>query len=325
MSVYLTEAPVNAISNDKNIVNMFLRYEENIQALVKKDQTSPIYKTFFEYFSGFLSKLPSSSTVAKVVDKLLLDKVIYIGTSISPNPGIPARLVISNNVLRAIILDAGMLGIDPRTGECNRPDDAVYASYFGAIRASLLTKVDSVITDRTLHKYAILYLTSIFRRILKKKVIMSDDQYEKLLILTGVLMFNSYFRNMTITKALANVKLAFGNKLNDELFTSFSKELRANLKESQAFLKNTGELIEKFNIVKLPSSSFFIQELLKTLGQANMYLLLFSFDSLIAMAITALYPTHFIKPNTLTNERFQQEIEKYVYTHYLTHLKTKPL
>lgn len=302
--------------NDSSVSGMLATREKNIYVIERSEKHADTYKTFDEIFSVYLNKLPGNN-IKKYVTNLFNKKLVFIGTSTSSkNDTIFSRIFLPTTKLNGIVLDSNILDIDVSTGETNNIDDCIYATYYGLVRASILTNKDAVSKNKDLHKLLINYIYRIFLRVVGQSAIYNEKQ-KSFMNMACAYSFYRHFLKQRHPLALSSAKRDFNNIFDKEVISEFLDSMK-NISRYDS-TKDIPKILIDLNIYHEAPGKIMIK-LLEILGNPGMYSLIGGLDQLIAMAILSKYPTNLLSKAALTNQKVHETIEKIV-TKYIDGLE----
>lgn len=279
-----------------------------------RESNQKIYNEFNQDINMYLLKLPPTNA-RKSVESVMKRDLVYIAKSVHPQKdGILGGVAIDqqDNIL-GLLVDAVDLNIDFSTGRTGSPDEVIYGIYFQHIRSIILTQIDRIRNDDSLHKMIIEYLKSLILRVVGKTVYLSDKQKDLLHILSSYIYYRFQLGRLhdeSVEKSLA------GNKeLKEETQDAFSIASRYKT-PNDLFIGLTD-----FKIIIEPPNKI-IMNAIQLFRLAGYYSITTSIDYLIGFAIISKYPVDFFK-NGLTNSKLIDNIENRLIKTYGPRVKYK--
>jgi hypothetical protein len=159
------------------------------------DTYKEAYNNFDNMFNIFLSKFSDSYRIKKVVKIPFDAKIILFG---APVTELKEKLFVrcaldDQNRLFGIILDTVSLGINMETGDTLNIDNCIYATYFGMIRAAVVTQEKLVKEDEEFNQKMSNYLYLLFLKAIGADQFLSRVKQMMLQIACTFLYYKHYF------------------------------------------------------------------------------------------------------------------------------------
>lgn len=285
--------------------NILITPEKKISVVYHRPENKHSYENFNDQFGLFLSKLPNNN-VKRYVHNLYNKKIIFMGdVQGNDNNEIFARVLLTNNKLSGVVLNKDNLDIDLHTGDTNRIDDCIYATYFGLIRAAILTNSSKIRSDKDLHKLLTTYLYLMFIKIIGKNSIFSKKQKD-ILHLVCIYIYHICFFNEKHTYVLSIIKRDYKDVTNKEIFDEFFEMINDN--KGYSNIKDIPKLLIDLKLYfKDPKQSYMTMiQMLKPIG---FYTFVGPLDQFIASMILTKYPTDLFSRNGVTNQKIHDSVE----------------
>jgi hypothetical protein len=291
--------------NDSSVDEILVTPEEKINVVAESNKQ--IYKTFYEEFGLYLSKLPNNN-VKKHVQNIYNKKIIGIGiTNDNRANQIFARITYDKSVkkLDDIILNAKKLGINITSGETNNIDDCIYAAYFGLIRASIILNKTLIKPDKDLHKLLTTYLYLMYIKVLGKNAIFSNKQ-KTMIHLTCIYIYYIYFFNEKHSYSLSVIKRDYMDIIDKSIYDEFYRLIKDN--KGYSTIKDIPKLLIDLKLsFKDPKQVY--MTMIKILGTMGFYTFIGPFDQFVSSMILSKYPTELFSRNGVTNIKIHNSVE----------------
>jgi hypothetical protein len=280
--------------------------------LTNNPSNQQAYITFNSIINTYLDKLPNNN-VKKSVESIMRRDLVYIARSIQPQKnGVIGGITIDRqNRLAGVLVDSVDLGIDFTSGATSSPDEVIYGIYFQYIRSIVLSQINSVRTDRELHKLMIKYLKGILLKAIGKTAYLFDKQQELLDVLVTYVYYR--FQLGKNHEGAAGLAVSGHNELKDELKDLF--KVAAKYKNSNDIFVG----LTDFNIISEPPNRI-IMDSIQMFKLAGYYSITTSLDYLIGFSILSKYPVEFFR-NGLVNTKLADAIETHILSKYASKMK----
>ena len=298
-------------NQDNEIANKLLASEMSMDLFPSETFN---YENLYSDLKLFIRKMPRNQ-ITNTVSTILNNNGIFAGkhTTRQEVPIYSGALVTTDNKIAGIVLSVNELDINEDTGETDRIDDCVYATYHGAIRGSLKCFERDVRNNFDLHKLCITYLYNLLLRNLGKAQTFSQFKLNGIQIACSYLYFRHYLE-YNHSSALSRTSRLFGDVIGKETFKEYqsSMEIISRYKS----MKDIGKVLIDLNIVSTNPN----QILLSIIQNADIkffYTILSSLDFLIATIIITKYPSNLYVNASVVNTNLQNAIENVVVQNYL--------
>lgn len=301
-------APKYFTNSDMN--NIFVSTEKHIYKINRQDENLElIYKNFDDYYNTYVSKL-SDSPCKKYCNFMMEKKLVFLGTSINTrNSIIFCRTMISNdNKLSGVILDSNVLSINPITGETDAIDDCVYASYYGLLRAAILTNVKEITKDKDLHKYIIAYLNSLIIRTLEQKYTYTP-KHKQLIMLACIYMFYRHYMSEKHQTCLSIIKKDYRDEFPSDFLLN-TLPMMTNLTKHSEMKHIFNLLVDLHVVVDSPAMQLF--KLIQLAQNNGFYCIVGPLDVFVPLIILSRYNTNLFDKKLQINDELQSNIENLI-------------
>lgn len=179
--------------NQSDINNLMTSIEDQLVLVVRSKNNQKSYNTFDEDFSAYLSKLPAS-TMKKQVQQIFNRQLVYFGPSKNRDFVINSRALVSKSEkLVGIVLNSHALDININTGSTPQIDEAIYATYYGVVRAAAVINKQEIKKDYELHKLVTSFIFLLMLRIFGKNLNVMSSSHKSLLHLLCVYIYFKQF------------------------------------------------------------------------------------------------------------------------------------
>jgi len=309
---------LNVKDNKSNKINtLLLTKEKQIVLITKKEKQ--IYDHFLDQFQLYLTKLGSAKLV-KYVTRLNNSNGIYLGIGETKNNNelVFVRVLLFNNKLAGIVLNSEYFNINLNTGETDSIDSCIYASYFGIIRAGVLSNQSKIAQDFDLHKLCIIFIYQMLSKSLNKIINLSPDKLNGLLLGCGYLYFKHFLLKKHLV-AISNLKKIFKKSISPDILKLYIDKLDDKSNKADN-MKQIGSVLLDLDIIQSNPNQVILQ-LLSLLGSKAFYNLIGSLDHLIALICILNYPTELYDTITNLKSPINKTIEDYIDVNYLNKLK----
>jgi len=279
--------------------------------------TNVDYTNFYSDIRLFLRKMPRGP-VSDYVSTLINHNGLFIGIN-KTRPDIPVfqRVLISpDEKLAGVVLPGDELNIDTGTGETDRIDDCIYATYLGMIRASLKTKESTVNADFNLHKLCITYFFNLILKNIGRAQSFSKFKLDGTQLACSYLYFRHYL-DYNHASALSRTTRLFADVMDKEHINQIkpSFELASRYKS----MKDIGKVLVDLNIVSVNPNEILLA-LVQSNGRTFFYNLMSAIDYLFGLIILTKYPNNLFQKANTVNVNLQNSIEQIVIQNYLSRL-----
>lgn len=270
------------------------------------------YITFNSMINVYLSKLPNNNA-KKSVETVMQRDLVYIARSIQPQKnGILGGVAIdTQNKVAGLLIDSIDLGINFITGTISSPDEIIYGIYFQYIRATVLTQINSIRSDKELHKLMIKYLKGILLKAIGKTAYLFDKQQDLLDVLVAYIYYR--FQLGRLHEESAELASIGHENLKEELKDLFKVASK---------YKNCNDIfigLTDFNIISEPPNKI-IMDSIQMFKLAGYYSITTSLEYLIGFSILSKYPVDFFR-NGLVNIKLSDAIENHIIMKYSSKMK----
>ena len=288
-------------------VNALLSSDEQKILIITRDKDGlPIYDTFNQDFSKYLSKMPNNA-VKENCRNLLNKNLIFLGEAkLKPDNVVVRPFITTGNQLAGLALDSQQLGVDPTTGAAESIDECIYATYFGLVRSAVLINKTEIRQNKDLHKLLSTYLYLLFLKVIGSDKLYSEKQKALVHILSIYIYYKHYLkeRHSYILSILQRDYDKFiGKEYLEEFLPTLDKiQSYTSLKEFPKILIDTKVINESPNVITM--------SLLKMLKPMGFYSLVGPLDYFIPLVITTKYPVEFIGTKAPTNDKIQNAVEE---------------
>lgn len=279
------------------------RAEKNI---VFASKQTPIGKKLYDrvYDDLLVFSMKSPDSIArKCVEMLLKRGLIYIGRNMSSiKTGVVGTVLIKNDKLCGIIIDAVELDIDPFTGETSNIDAVFYAVYFEFIRAVVIIHSGDIYRNSKIHILMKKYLAQLLLKVISSGVNLNDKQK---IFLDSVCSYFYHRFMLKETHEQSREAVLSQYKKSDNIVKEIDFILPRLVKYEN--MRDLFKGLVDFNIVN-ESPSVLIMKCLTKFKTFAFYSFTTSLDYLIALAITSKYPVSFLS-GAMINSDIQDQLE----------------
>lgn len=294
--------------SDTDVNTILSTDEQKILIIEKKKEGLPIYDTFNQDFSDYLTKMPNN-VVKESCRNLLNKNLIYLGVAKTKPDNVVVKLLItSDNKLAGLALDSQQLGIDPTTGSTDSIDECVYATYFGLIRSAVLINKADLRQNKDLHKLLSTYLYLLFLKAIGSDKLYSEKQKTLVHILSIYIYYKHYLKERH-SYILSILQRDYSKFIDNKDLEEFLPVLE-NMKNYTS-LKDISKMFIDAKIVN-ESPNVLIMSLLRMLKPMGFYALIGPLDYFISLVIITKYPVDFIGNKAPTNDKIQNAVEEII-------------
>lgn len=291
--------------SDSPVQDIFKTGEFTISWLDKFKENEDVYSTFNEIFKLYLSKLPSNN-VKKYVDFVFKKGLVFIGYSITRSPIVFNRILLTKqNKVAGVVLDSSDLDIDIDTGETDRVDDCIYATYYGLLRSAVISGNGSLKQDKDLNKNLAIYVNQVVLRSLGKGIVYSADQKD-LIFGACAYLYHRHFLSQKHPMALVKVKNNYKDIINQKNIEKVIETLDRTSKYST--MKDISKILVDLKIVTTNPNQIMLS-LLKQLGSTGFYCFIGSLDYFLASVVLARYPTGLFPKTMMVSDKLHTTVE----------------
>ncbi|MDX1700825.1 MAG: hypothetical protein R3250_09420 [Melioribacteraceae bacterium] len=291
--------------SDSPVKDVFDAGEFNIAWLDKTKENADIYTTFNEIFKLYLSKLPSNN-VKKYVDFVFKKGLVFVGFSVAKSPIVFNRILLTKqDKVAGIVLDSSDLDIDLVTGETDRVDDCIYATYYGLLRAAVISGNGAIKTDKDLNKNLAIYVNQIVLRSLGKGIVYNAEQKD-LIFGACTYLYHRHFLSQKHPMALVKVKNDYKDVINQKSIDKVIEILDKTSKYST--IKDISRLLVDLKIVTTNPNQVMLS-MLKQLGSTGFYCFVGSLDYFLASVVLARYPTGLFPKTMMVSDKLHNTVE----------------
>ena len=303
--------------NQSDINNLLTKIEDELVLVVRSKNNQKIYNTFDEDFTAYLTKLPAS-TMKKQVQQIFNRQLVYFGPSKNRDFVINSRALVSKNEkLVGIVLNSYALDININTGSTPQIDEAIYATYYGLVRAATVINKQEIKKDYELHKLVTSFIFLLFLRIFGKNLnVMSSSQKTLLQLLCIYVYFKQFFdeRHTHIINLIE--KKFVGDIINKSDYENYKVSIEKFAPYTS--FKDIPRALIDFNLSNV-SQQQLMMLIIKYVDKSGFYALIGSLDYLIASIIVSKYPTEIISKGFIVNSEIQNRVEQ-IFDKYINKL-----
>ena len=291
---------------NKSSIDAVIEKGSTLSAVMpKSEQYKEVYDNFNEQFKLYLSKLPNSKMKQQVT--LVFNRgLIYLGTTTSNSQsGIYCRPLQDNTHTYAYVLLTNQVDIDLKTGDVKNIDEAIFSSYQGIIRDTIISFKEPIKKDIDLNKLLATYFYLTVLKALGKENIYNEKQKNFIYIVC----LYAYYRSFLEQRAGAAQSIIERHFRNESLL-QYYEEFLPRFKDIDKYseIKDLPKMLIDAKIIIEPPNSI-MMFLIKSLKLNGFYSLIGSLDLLVSMAILSKYPTEMFTRYSLTSEKIQNNIE----------------
>jgi hypothetical protein len=282
-----------------------IQYDKN-----STPESKETYDKFNSDFGLYLSKLPSNN-VKKYVTEIAGRDLIYLGhNQISKDVGINfASVVVDDNRLKKIILDAKEFGINFGDYQTCDIDGCVYATYFAFIRAAVLLNSIEIKNNKKLQELLAQYLFQIFISVVDTSSMDTVKQKFYFKMMSYYTFYRHYMRE-TSAGTLRILRNIFKDERElIEEFLPYYKQI-----DKYSSVKDFPKILLDTKIMQISPNIFQIN-FLKKFKQHAFYCVYGSLDMYIAFSIITVYPFDIFNNVPTINNSIQKDIEKIMVTY----------
>ncbi|MEO5350434.1 MAG: hypothetical protein H7836_12410 [Magnetococcus sp. YQC-3] len=283
--------------------NPLTKHEKEMIILTRNIQQEKVYNNFDNDFNIYLSKLPDSAA-KKTIEKLSVNKLIFLGTNSKKDGCLGSPLLSSSNdAIGGVVLDAADFDIELSTGNTSNIDQCVYAAYFNYIRGVVLLKRKEVKQNIELHNLMIEYLKNII-----KKSISAPTLNEKQELVFEALVRLFYYEYFLFYDFGMAMDLFVMKAVPKEYQKEIEKTLRTLETSRYGRFRDIFKALYDLKIV-IDNPNNMLSACLTKLGLSQFLYVTTNIDFVIASAILSLYPGADFVDNLLINRKLQESIE----------------
>jgi hypothetical protein len=288
-------------------VNSLLSTDELKIFILERDKKDlPIYDTFFEDYSNYLSKMPNN-TVKEMCQNLLNKNLIFLGIAKTKPDNVVVRSFITpDDKFAGVALDSQQLGIDPLTGSADSIDECIYATYFGFVRSAVIINKTEIRQNKDLHKLLSTYLYLLFLKVIGSDKLYSEKQKALVHMLTIYIYYKHYLKERH-PYILTIIQRDYDKFIGKEYIKEFLPVLEEM--ENYTSLKDFPKMLIDAKVLN-ESPNILTMSLLKLLKPMGFYSLIGPLDYFIPLVIITKYPIEFIGSKAPTNDKIQNAVEE---------------
>jgi hypothetical protein len=290
-------------------VNTILSLDEQKIFIIERDKEGlPIYDTFNQDFSKYLTKMPNN-VVKETCRNLLNKNLIFLGIAkTKPDNVVVRSFITSDDKFAGVALDSQQLGVDPTTGSADSIDECIYATYFGLIRSVVSINKSEIRQNKDLHKLLSTYLYLLFLKVIGSDKLYSEKQKAFVHILSIYIYYKHYLKerhSYIVTILRRDYEKFVGKEFFEEFLPNLEKvQGYTSLKDFPKMLIDTKIINESPNVITM--------SLLKMLKPMGFYSLVGPLDYFIALVVITKYPVEFIGGKAPTNDKIQDAVEEII-------------
>jgi len=298
-------------NQDNEIANKLLSSEMSMDLFPAETFN---YENLYSDLRLYIRKMPRNQ-ITNTVSTLLNNNGIFAGKPTRRQEVLiySGSLVTTDNKIAGVVLSTNELDIDEDSGETDRIDDCIYATYHGVVRGSLKCFERDVKNNFDLHKLCITYLYNLLLRNLGKAQTFSQFKLAGIQIACSYLYLRHYLE-YNHASALSRTNRLFADVIGRDTFKEYQPSLEVISRYKS--MRDIGKVLIDLNIVSTNPN----QILLSIIQSADIkffYTILSSLDFLIATIIITKYPSNLYENASVVNTNLQNAIENIVTENYL--------
>ena len=308
----LLKIPVKYLSKHFADVKVEIPAEKKAYAVAPRssEQYKEAYKNFDNMFGVFLSKFSDSYPIKQVVKIPYESKIILFGVPVQESKGeIFVRCAIDDqNRLFGIVLDVRKLGIDLTTGETLHIDNCIYATYYGMVRAAVITQYSIVKEDHEFNQKLSNYLYLLFLKAIGAKQFLSREK-QLILQLACIYMYYKYYYALK-DSAVYNILLKHYNELIEpEKVRAFYSKYKNTLSKYD-HIRQLPQLLLDLAVLKIHPNEVLLN-MFKLYGLDAFTSIMSTLDTLAALCVVSKYSgSDLFSSSCVVSSKLQSVVEE---------------
>lgn len=304
--------PVKYLSKHFANISLDVPYEAKAYAVAPRDveQYKEAYKNFDNMFGIFLSKFSDSYPIKQVVKIPYNQKIILFGVSTDQSKDkLFVRCAIDDeNRLFGIILDATKLGIDLQTGETLHIDNCIYATYYGMIRAAIITQQKHVKDDHELNQKLSNYLYLLFLKAIGSKQFLSREK-QTMLQIACIFLYYKHYYGLKDSAVYNLVSKNYTQLIDPEKVKAFYTKYKNTLSKF-THIRQLPQLLFDITVLKTHPNQVLLN-MFKLYGLDAFTSIMFSLDTLAALCVVSKYSaSDLFSSSCVVSSKLQSVVEE---------------